>query len=802
MAVASLSCSMVLLCGGTHSEAAGRLRAGSQAAASPRRTTLQALLDRYCVTCHNGRTQTAGLALDQLDVERLGTNAATWEKVVRKLRTGAMPPVGMPRPPSSAYDDLIDWLETELDRGAAANPNPGRPLVRRLNRAEYTNTVRDLLGVEIDGKGFLPADNSGFGFDNIGDVLTLSPALLDRYLIVAQMASRLAVSDPSIQATIANYRLPFELLQEERMDDDLPFGSRGGFAIRHYFPADGEYEIKVTLQTSSMQNTPRGMDAMNQLDVRLDGVRLKLFTIGGQPTASGPYDTTQRPEERISVRLPVVAGQRVIGIAFQNRKWVPEGVGPAHMPATSYSYRHATGTNVSFGRIEMAVDSVDIIGPYNAKRAAGTPTRHQVFICRPSSLRDEESCARRILARLARRAYRREVSDSEVQTLVDFYKTGRDEVSFERGIQRAIERLLVSPDFLFRVEADQRGTGPAYYISDTELATRLSLFLWSSIPDDQLLDLARKGRLRDPRILDQQVRRMLKDLRSKAFIDNFFGQWLWLRNVALKRPDPKAFQDFDENLRAGFQREAELFFQSQIREDRSALELLTANYTFVNERLARHYGIPNIYGSRFRRVTFPDERRAGILGLGGILMVTSYDHRTSPVVRGKWLLENLLGTPPPPPPANVPPFPEAEEGQATLVSVRERMEVHRRNPVCASCHSQLDPLGFALENFDGIGKWREVDGVTKINASGNMPNGAKFNGPAEFRAVLVEQSDAFMRTLVEKLVTYALGRGVEYYDMPAVRRILRESATDEYRWSSLLLAIVKSAPFRMRGSAS
>lgn len=794
-------------------------RASAQAGASAGRSTAlqrssgeassllsrhRALLDQYCVTCHNERRQTADLALDQLDLAEVGTHADVWEQVLRKLQTGLMPPTGQPRPDAANQDQFVSWLQTTIDRAATSSPNPGRPPVHRLNRFEYENAIRDLVALEVDGRALLPADDAGYGFDNIADVLSVSPALLERYLVAAEQISRLAMGDPTIEPEVETYTLRhLTLVQEDRMSNDLPAGSRGGLAIRHHFPLDGEYVIRIKLQAEPQFSRVRGLDVPEQVDVRLDGVRVKLFEMAAQPASNSSQEAEQPADAGLEVRLSVTAGPRVVGVTFPRNSWYMESVGPERLPAASFAFTSGTRSNERLGKQLMGVDTVTIDGPFNGSRPEDTPSRRQIFVCRPTSMTEEEPCARTILATLAGRAYRRPVTESDVTTLMRYYTAGRVEGDFDTGVQRALEALLVDPEFLFRIERDppQVPPGTIYRLSDLELASRLSFFLWSSIPDNELLDVAAQGKLHDPGILDAQVRRMLDDPRSTALVSNFFGQWLWLRNLATARPDLKAFPNFNESLRAAFQREAELFLESQVREGRSVLELLTADYTFVNELLARHYGIPYVYGSHFRRVTLPDDRRAGILGLGAILTVTSYPNRTSPVVRGKWLLDTILGAPPPAPPPNVPPFPEGDGINQTL-SVRERMEHHRRNPVCAACHAQLDPLGFALENFNAVGQWRTIEANAPVDASGALPSGHTFNGPAEFREALLVHREAFVTHLTEKLLTYALGRGVESYDMPTVRQIMRESEPGDHRWSSLILGIVKSVPFQMRRSQS
>jgi mono/diheme cytochrome c family protein len=769
----------------------------------------RALLNRYCVTCHNERLKTAGLLLDKTDVEKVSTDAEVWEKVVRKLRAGQMPPAGVPRPEKATYDAFAAYLETELDRAAAAKPNPGRRgAFHRLNRVEYANAIRDLVAVEIDGAALLPADDSGRGFDNLADLLVVSPLLMERYMSAAGRISSLAIGDSGIGPATETYTVPLRFMQEDRASEDLPFGTRGGFAVRHRFPLDGEYSIKVRLARSG-DGYIRGIRGdPHQLDVRLDGAQVKRFTIGGVNIGpSGPLyprngtfyrgDPRQieyefNADENFEVRFPAKAGTRLVGVAFLKHSSEPEGM---LLPRPMYP------DIIDFKGGDPAVDSITITGPYSAKGAGETPSRQRIFVCAPAGSADEEPCARKILSALARRAYRRPVTNEDVEPLLSLYKTGRSEGSFDAGIGAALQAILVSPEFLFRIERDAANVPPetAYRISDLEMASRLSFFLWSSIPDDELLDLAEQGRLKEPAVLERQVRRMVADSRSKALVENFAGQWLFLRNMRQVSPDPRNFPDFDEELRQAFQQETQLLFESMLREDRSALDLLKADYTFVNERLARHYGIPNVYGSRFRRVAVTDEARKGLLGQGSILTVTSHANKTSPVRRGKWVLEQLLGTPPPPPPPDVPAL-EEKNKEGKPLTIRQQMEQHRGNPACAGCHKLMDPIGFALENFDPVGRWRTAELNAPIDASGVLYDGTKFQGAVEFRQVLLSHSEQYIRTLTEKLLTYALGREVQYYDAPAVRKITREAAASEYRWSSLILGIVKSAPFQMRRS--
>ena len=771
------------------------------AADSPR-----AVLDTYCLGCHSERLQTAGLVLEGLDTEDVGPNAAIWEKVVRKVQAGAMPPAGSRRPDQATYRGLIAALEDRLDRAAQAALNPGRPPVHRLNRLEYANAIRDLFGFEIDGRAMLPADDSGYGFDNIADVLTISPGLLERYLLAATKISRLAVGDPSMRANVTTYEVGNQTLgQDDRMSEALPFGSRGGIAVRHHFPLDGEYRVKFFLQRSDVaaNHQVRGHNVTNLIDVRLDRKHVETFEIAKpEVQARGYFAEEYAPDATAEARFFATAGMHVVGVSLNKDTWNVEGVGVSRLPLTSETFNRGTNTSASIGKVDMTIQKVFIAGPFDGRRPVTSPAYQRLFVCQPASAAEEAPCARRILSTVARRAYRRPVTEADVATLLDFYQLGRGEGSFETGIRAALERMLVDVNFLFRLEPDPATASPAraYALNDVELASRLSFFLWSSIPDDELLTLAEQGRLREPGVLRAQARRMLADARARVVVRNFFDQWLYLRNVDTHTPNKNLFPEFDENLRQAFRQETELFLQSQIQEDRSVLELLTADYTFVNERLARHYGIPDVLGSHFRRVSLPaDSPRRGLLGQGSVLMVTSYADRTSVVVRGTFVLQNLLGIPPPPPPPNVPDLDETE----VTGSLRQRMEQHRSNPVCATCHSLIDPPGFALESFDAVGKFRTVDGGTPIDASGVLVDGTTFDGPGSFRtALLTAQKDAFLTTLTEKLVTYAVGRGVEYYDMPAVRRILREAEADDYHWSTFILAIVKSTPFQMRRAAS
>jgi len=780
--------------------------ANAQEAPSPKSDTAQVsagrtVLNQFCVTCHNDKLRTGGVTLERADISRVGADAALWEKVLNKVRTGTMPPAGLPRPNAVTYRSLSEYLETALDRAAAEKLQPGRVSVHRLNRAEFTNAIRDLLALDVDVNSLLPADDSGYGFDNIADVLSVSPRLLERYLAAARKVSRLAIGDPSIRADVRTYDVSPLLMQEGRMSEDLPFGSRGGIAIRHHFPLDGEYVVKVRLQRAGKFHDEDilGLSEAHQMEVRLDDSRLKAFSVGGAfpPTPPGTRKTGaeadyyRTADSGLEIRFQAKAGSRLVAVDFLEENAMPEGGLQSSMAAFRFLNKRSE-------QILPYVTRVSLEGPYNSKGVAETASRQRIFSCHPAGAAEELPCAKQILATLARRAYRRPVADSDVQSLLALYQKGREKADFEAGIMRAVQGILVYPEFLFRVEREpaNAAAGSAFKISDLELASRLSFFLWSSIPDETLLDLAARGQLRDPAVLEQQVRRMLADPRSRSLVQNFAGQWLYLRNIGTAGPDPIIFPDFDDSLREAFAQETTLFLEENLRADRSVLNLLTADYTFVNERLARFYHIPNVYGTSFRRVNLQDEERRGLLGQGAILTVTSYANRTSPTIRGKWLLENILGTPPPPPPPNVPSLKEQTAESGKILTMRERMEQHRANPACAVCHARMDPLGFAMENFDGIGQWRTAEGSSTIDSSGVLPDGTKFNGPAELRKILLKNPDQFAATLTTKLMTFALGRGVEYYDLPSVRQIMRASAPD-HKWSSLIIGIVKSVPFQM-----
>ena len=782
--------------------------------------SFRALLDRYCVTCHNDRLRTANLALDATPLDPIGDHADVWEKVLLKLEERAMPPPGRrARPEPAAYDASAAWLEAALDRAAQKAPDPGRPAIHRLNRAEYANAIRDLLGLEIDAPSLLPADDLGFGFDNNADLLNVSPALMERYVSTAHNVSRMAVGDPRLRPVAETYEIARTRVQDNRAGKALPFGSRGGISVRHHFPLDGEYVLRARLQRDIVGNI-YGLAREQRIELRIDAEQVAVFRVGGerdcQRASLAGYNGCMDADDSLTARVAVRAGTRDVGVGFLRRSLAPEGLTPRRVPISSFILSAAKNPPESE---VMNIDSFVVDGPYDATGRGDTASRRRIFLCRPDApggngadaARDgghgaratDAACARRILATLARRAYRRPETDADVATLMEFYEAGSRSGGFDAGIQRALTRLLVDPEFLFRLEADAPGAAPdtPYRLSDLELASRLSFFLWSSIPDDDLLDAATDGRLRHPETLEQQVRRMLADRRSDALVTNFVAQWLHLRNMDRVTPDVNRFPEFDDNLREAFGRETELLVASELRADRGVAGLLTADYTFVNERLARHYGIPGVYGSRFRRVDLagaPPGGRGGLLGHGSILTVTSHATRTSPVLRGKWVLENILGAPPPPPPADVPALDEITPGEPHR-SVRERLEQHRANPVCASCHDRMDPLGFALESFDGVGRWRAADGGTPLDTSATLPDGTAFDGPAELRTLLTERREAFVRTVTARMLTYALGRGLEAHDQPAVRRIVREAAPD-YRWSSLVLGIARSVPFTMRRS--
>jgi mono/diheme cytochrome c family protein len=756
-----------------------------------------AVLKKYCVTCHNDARKTGGLSLERADLTDVPKGAETWEKAIRKLRVGMMPPPGMPKPSAEQLDALTAHLETALDRSAAESPRPGRTAMHRLNRAEYANAVRDLLALDIDAAALLPPDDESSGFDNIADVLTISPSLMERYLSASWNISREAVGNVNIAASTSVYRVRPDLSQDQHVDG-LPPGTRGGLLVKHTFPVDGEYTIKLRLWRNTF-DLMRGMEDPHDIEIAMDGRRLALVTAGGRDQfgkmAENPGTFGADLDRKLTVTLPVKAGTHTL--------W-----------ATTVLRSHAVRDDLIKPFLRTTVDGLDIMGDpsvdrltIEGPRAATGPgnaaSRKKIFVCTPAKPADEDACAAKILTSLARVAYRRPIDKQTGDTLMDFYRKGRMGVSgssaFERGVESSLQFILASPEFLIRFESDPPNVAPKtpYRLDDIALASRLSFFLWSTVPDDQLLTLASQGKLKEPTVLEQQVKRMLADPRSEALVTNFAEQWLHLRNLKSSAPDLEAFPDFDDNLRQAMKEETSLFFDSIVREDRSVVDLLNADYTFVNERLARHYGIPNIYGSQFRRIKVTDEARRGLLGQAAVLTVTSYPNRTSPVERGKWILTNLLGVPPQPPPPNVPPLADASS-DGKVLSLRQRMERHRADPTCAGCHKAMDPIGFALESFDGIGRVRQSEDGTPIDTSGTLFNGANVDGVVGLRRNLVAQPEIFVSVMTEKMLTYALGRGLEYYDMPAVRKIVRDGNASDYRFSSIVLGIARSTPFRMK----
>ncbi len=769
---------MLLLLGALLLQGNVRLKADTTGASA---ATAAATVQKYCLTCHNDRLKTGGLSLQGLDPAAPAAHADVWEKVIRKLRTGAMPPPNAPRPDAVAYDALATSLETAIDREALASPHPGKAaLVRRLSRTEYQNAIRDLLAIdalpqEIDYPLLLPADNSASGFDNLADLLFMSPAIMERYLDAAEKISRLAVGDTRAPVLVNRYRLHPEQWQGARLED-LPWGTRGGVSAKSDFPADGEYVVKV--QLSAAPATP------HQLEITVDGERLQMATLGANGAPRGrrppqPRTGEPEPDREIEFRVPIKAGPRLVGVTFIARDDVRD-------ESTLRPRMRSRGT-------EPALTLVTISGPYGAKSPGNAPSRRRIFTC----VTKDDLCAKQILLALTRRAYRRPTRDADVRDLLPFYEEGRTEGGFDQGIERALERILVSPQFLFRIESEP--SAPVGRVSDTELASRLSFFLWSSIPDDELLNAAAQGQLQTPAVLSREVRRMLRDRRSSSLVTNFAEQWLFVRDIEAKQPDGLLFPDFDETLRAAMHRETDLFVESILRENRSVLDLLTADYTFVNERLAKHYGIPNIQGSDFRRVTFPaGSPRGGLLGQGSILTLTSYATRTSPVVRGKWILENLLSAAPPPPPPNIPSLKTESAESGRPLTMREAMTAHRANPSCAVCHARMDPIGFAMENFDAVGRWRDHDNGSAIDVSGRFPDGTAFDGMAGLKKVLLGEKNQFVTTVAEKLLMYALGRNLQSYDQPAVRAIVHQSAAANYTLASLVDGVVRSPQFQMR----
>jgi len=754
---------------------------------SPVASPLAAMVNQYCADCHDSETKKGELDLDGIRLDDVTQHPEVWEKVVRKLRARQMPPLGKPRPEESTYEKVVSKLSDSLDGAAAEHPNPGRTeTFRRLNRTEYANVIRDLLALDIDATELLPKDDASHGFDNV-TVGNLSPTLLERYISAAQKISRLAVGAPRRSPGGDTFRIRADLTQEDHVEG-LPVGSRGGALIPYTFPRDGEYEIQIRL-TRDRNEEIEGLREPHELDVLLDRERVKLFTVT-PPAGHKNYDVV---DANLKVRFPVTAGPHQLGVTFLKN--------PSALLETKRQPYQAHFNMHRHPRLTPAIYQVSINGPYAATGPGDTPSRRRIFVCHPAKPAEEARCAERILTTLMRRAYRRPVTDADLQKPMEFYRKAQAEEGFEAGIETALSAILVSPQFLFRVEPDPPGVEPhtAYRLNDLELASRLSFFLWSSIPDDELLETAIRGELHKPRVLEKQVRRMLADSRSRNLVSNFAEQWLYLRNLESLTPDLRLFPDFDDNLRQAFRKETELFFESILREDRSVLDLLKADYTYLNERLAKHYGIPNVYGSRFRRVSLEKEsERGGLLRQGSILTVTSYATRTSPVIRGKWILENILGTPPPPPLPNVPAL--KDNTVSATLSVRERLAEHRANSTCASCHNLMDPAGFALENFDAVGRWRTVEEGNPIDVSGGLPDGSKFTGVSGLEQGLRQRPELFAGTLTEKLLTFALGRGVQYYDAPAIRKIVRQAQAEDFRFSSILLGIVSSTPFTMRQS--
>jgi hypothetical protein len=801
---------------------------GAPSAAAGPDPSPRAVLDQYCVPCHSDAARTGGLTLARLDVDHPAADAEVWEKVIRKLRAGLMPPTGARRPDRATLESMRRTIETSIDRAAAAKPNPGATSLHRLNRNEYANVIRDLLALDVETTTMLPPDDSTEGFDNIADVLGTSPALIERYIGAAGKISRLAVGNTDLGPLSTTYKVRGDLSQDRQIDG-LPVGTRGGILIRHNFPVDGEYLFKFSLLKVNFGPQYGGAAKGEQLEMSVNGERVKLIDLQSVPyyyirggaaaggrggaAAGGRAGGGAGAAAPLEVRLPMKAGPQTVAVTFVKKSAAYVDDLFQRFDATTADLQ----TGVQFGYTTVPhLSGVEILGPYNVAGPGDTPSRARIFTCRPAfatgsgaagqAKAEETACAKKILSTLARRAFRRPVTDADVAPLLSFYRTGRESGDFEAGIEMGLRRILTDPNFVFRFERDPANVaaGAAYRLTDVEMASRLSFFLWSSIPDEELLQAAEQGTLKDPAVLQRQIRRMLSDPRSRALVSNFAGQWLFLRELRNRNPDVLVYPDFDDNLRQAFQRETELLFDSVVHEDRSVFDLMNANYTFVNERLAKHYGIPNVYGSDFRRVTVPNEARRGLLGQGSILTVTSAPNRTSPVTRGAWILENLLGTPPPLPPPNVPAFPEKKTGQGVAeeaVSVRDKMIQHRTNQPCLGCHQIMDPIGLALENFDGIGRWRTAESAVRIDASGKLVDGTPVDGADSLRKALLNYPDAFVQTMTEKLLMYGVGRVAHHYDMTAVRAITREAARNDYRFSSLVLAIVKSDPFQMRVKA-
>lgn len=747
-----------------------------------------ALINQYCSACHNDKLKSGGVTLTKLDLEHVDQSAELAEKVIRKVRAGLMPPAGLPRPDAEALNAFAAALENGIDQRAAAHPNPGRPSLHRLNRFEYANSIRDLLGLEIDPASFLPADDSSHGFDNMAEVLNLSPTLMEGYIKAAGRISRLAVGDPAMSPVVETYHIPQSFSQTHHVDG-TPFGTRGGIAVRHIFPADGEYIFKMSFYYSSIGPVfgASQKPGDQKLEVAINGERAALLDFN--PSMKVSDDLRTRP-------IKVKAGPQNVSVSFlvTTSGPVEDFVMPFQQSLADLSTGHIPGLTAL-----PHIRDVGVSGPFHATGVSETVSRQKIFVCRPQTASDELPCAKKIISVLARQAYRRPTTDSDLELLLSLYQNGRNRGDFDAGIRMAVQAMLADPQFVFRFERTPANVPPGtnFRISDLELASRLSYFLWSSAPDDELINLASDGKLKDPAVLEHQVRRMIADPRSEALATSFAEQWLGLRNLRDLQPDVYVFPNWDNNLTQSMHRETQLFFDSILHEDRNVTDLLTADYTFVDERLAKHYGLPNITGDRFRRVTITDENRHGLLGQGSILMATSLANRTSPVQRGKWILEQILGVKAPTPPPNVPALKENGAG-VKAETVREKMEQHRKSEPCHSCHQIMDPLGLALENFDAVGVWRTRDNGFPVDPTGQLYDGTKVNGPVSLRNALVSRSGMFVQNFTEKLMTYALGRGTEYYDMPVIRAIDREAARENDRISSIILGIVKSTPFQMR----
>ena len=768
------------------------LAAGCQPSDEELAARYEGVVRTYCLECHDSAGREAGLSLEDVDLDNVAAHTTVFENVARKLRGRQMPPSGGPRPDAETTDGFVAYLERRLDEAALATPEPGQASLHRLNRTEYGNAVRDLLALEVDAAEFLPADDEAYGFDNIADVLRASPSLLEQYLSASAKIAALAVGDPDAPAVTAVYRAPSDLAQAAHVEG-LPLGTRGGVKIRHNFPLDGEYEFDVFL-LRNIVGYMTGLEWAHELEIAVDGERVFLAQVGGEAdnalSDANMSAAANEIDARLRTRTFVTAGPHDVTVAFLERS-AAETHEPLELHTRNLDLQDMNGLPV--------VDYVNLRGPFNPVGPGNTPSRERIFTCRPADESTARVCAGEILSTLARRAYRRQPTEEDIATLLGFYDSGASRGGFDAGIESALRVILTSPKFLFRDEPDPEGAAPGslYALDDAALASRLAFFLWSAPPDDALLDLAAQGKLGEQRIFDEQVARMLADPRSSALVENFAGQWLFLRNLQSARPDVEEFPDFDDNLRQAMRRETELLFEHIMRDDRSVTELLTADYTFVNDRLAKHYGIANVYGSHFRQVPVTDEARRGLLGHASILTVTSYPNRTSPVLRGKWVLENVLGTPPPPPLPDVPALEENEAGRVAR-TLRERLEEHRASPVCATCHDVMDPIGLGLENFDAVGKWRTREPGGEIDAHGQLADGTSIDGAAALREALSAKPEQFARVFTEKLLTYALGRGLEAYDMPTVRRIVREAKGDDYSFSALVKGVAASVPFRMR----